>query len=172
MTNRHERLKQVYEYVRTYKGVHTQSDFAELLHMTRPALSSAMNGKEAYLTDNLFQKICAAFPGIFNLDYLLNGTGELLAQSEPSPGINKDEEVNKIILIYENELRDLKLYHARECEAYQTTIATLKENNLMLKERIAELTAQLSQCQSEDVLKNFPFAPGVADSKKGQIDTL
>lgn len=172
MIDRQKRLREVYEYLREKKGIHTQIEFAVAIKYSRVYISAAMNGAEKYLTDKLFTNICEKFPGIFNLDYLLNGTGELLAQSEPSPGINKDEEVNKIILIYENELRDLKLYHARECEAYQTTIATLKENNLMLKERIAELTAQLSQCQSEDAFKNFPFAPGVADSKKGQIDTL
>ena len=39
-----------------------------------------MNGSKANLTKNLFIKICAAFPGVFNLDYLLTGNGSLLAE--------------------------------------------------------------------------------------------
>ena len=88
MTNRHERLKEVYEYLRYHYSIHTQTDMANAIQMTRPAFSAAMNGNEKYLTKSLFMKICAAFPGVFNLDYLLNGTGTLLAQNEkaePTP---------------------------------------------------------------------------------------
>lgn len=88
MTNRHERLKEVYEYLRYHYSIHTQTDMANAIQMTRPAFSAAMNGNEKYLTKSLFMKICAAFPGVFNLDYLLNGTGTLLAQqekAEPTP---------------------------------------------------------------------------------------
>ena len=41
-------------------------------------MSAALNGNEGYLTDSLFKSICAAFPGTFNLDYLLTGEGSLL----------------------------------------------------------------------------------------------
>ena len=88
MTNRHERLKEVYEYLRYHYSIHTQTDMANAIQMTRPAFSAAMNGNEKYLTKSLFMKICAAFPGVFNLDYLLNGTGTLLAtkeKAEPTP---------------------------------------------------------------------------------------
>jgi hypothetical protein len=88
MTNRHERLKEVYEYLRYHYSIHTQTDMANAIQMTRPAFSAAMNGNEKYLTKSLFMKICAAFPGVFNLDYLLTGTGTLLAQkekAEPTP---------------------------------------------------------------------------------------
>ena len=73
-----ERLKQVYEHLRRYYNVHTQIDFANAIGLTRPALSSAMNGNEAYLTDNLFKRICAAYQGVFELaDYVLEeGKGE------------------------------------------------------------------------------------------------
>jgi transcriptional regulator with XRE-family HTH domain len=93
MTTKQERLCEVYDYLRAKKGIHTQVGFAEALHITRPAISAAMNGNESYLTKNLFQKICGAFPGIFNLDYLLTGQGELLLASddpsEPAPNIKQ-----------------------------------------------------------------------------------
>ena len=77
MTTKKDRLCEVYTILRNKGKVHTQSDLADALRVTRPAISAAMNGNEAYLTKNLFQKICAAFPE-FNLDYLLDGKGELL----------------------------------------------------------------------------------------------
>jgi len=82
MKTKKERLNEVYEYVRANYGIHTQTSFAEKLLITRPAMSSAMNGNESYLTNNLFQKICAAFPGVFNLGYLLTGEGTLLTNEE------------------------------------------------------------------------------------------
>lgn len=96
MKTRQETLLEVYEYLHEYCNLHTKRDFAKKLRMTAPAMSAAMNGNESYLTRNLFMKICAAYPGKFNLDYLLTGIGELLAQpnnlqsdtgmaSEPQP---------------------------------------------------------------------------------------
>jgi len=85
MTTKQQRLYEVFTYLRNNGKVHTQLDFAEALRVTRPAVSAALNGKEAYLTTNLFQKICAAFPGVFNIDYLLNGEGKLILPDEQSP---------------------------------------------------------------------------------------
>ena len=86
--NRHDRLKEAYDYLRYQHGIHTQMEMANALQITRSSFSAAMNGNEKYLTKSLFMKICAAFPGVFNLDYLLTGTGTLLAQqekAEPAP---------------------------------------------------------------------------------------
>ena len=90
MKSKQERLMEVYNYVRENCNVHTKTEFAAYLHMTQPALSAAINGHEAYLTKNLFIKISSAFPGVFNLNYLLTGQGTLLANtdqiaSEPQP---------------------------------------------------------------------------------------
>ena len=60
MTTKQDRLIEVYDYVRQNCGVHTKTDFAIALQITRPTLSAAMNGNDSYLTKNLFQKICAA----------------------------------------------------------------------------------------------------------------
>ena len=142
MTTKQQRLKEVYDHLRAHCGIHTQVDFAEAVRITRPALSSAMNGNEAYLTNNLFQKICAAFPGVFNLDYLLTGEGELLVSQEekesevakPAPlelsyiiesmekKSNKTIELleatirdkDRIIQLLENEVRGLKLDAERQ----------------------------------------------------------
>ena len=77
-----KRLNEVYKHLFAHFGVESQTDFADKLKIQRSGLSAAMNGAKANLTKNLFMKICGAFPGVFNLDYLLYGTGELLTVEE------------------------------------------------------------------------------------------
>lgn len=85
MNERQKRLIEVYEHLRRYEGVHTKTGFAEALHYGRTSMSAAMNGDESYLTDKLFKNICDTYPGTFNIDYLLNGDGELLLHKEERP---------------------------------------------------------------------------------------
>lgn len=80
MIDKQKRLHEVYEYLRMCCGVHTQIDLAKALHYSRNAITLALNGNEKYLTENLFRSVCAAYPGVFNLDYLLTGNGSLLAE--------------------------------------------------------------------------------------------
>lgn len=80
MNERQKRLIEVYEYLRRYFGIHTKTGFAEAIQYGRTSMSAAMNGDEKYLTDSLFKNICAVFPGVFNLDYLLTGNGSLLEE--------------------------------------------------------------------------------------------
>ena len=75
---RAKRLNEVYRYLYANKGINSQTKFASEIGVQRAALSAAMNGNKLYLTNNLFMKICSAFPDTFNLDYLLTGEGELL----------------------------------------------------------------------------------------------
>ena len=82
MLERQKRLNEVYDNLHNYCGVHTKSEFADIIKYARAYVSSALNGNEKYLTDKLFINICEAFPQTFNIDYLLNGKGELLTIQE------------------------------------------------------------------------------------------
>ncbi len=152
MTTKQDRLCEVYDYLRAKKGIHTQVGFAEALHITRPAISAAMNGNEAYLTKNLFQKICAAFPGIFNLDYLLTGQGELLLASDsPEPSTTKKpasvdvDFYHKALDNYSKMVADLR----KDIEYYQQLILTkdsvLTENN----EQVATMRTHIAKLETE-----------------------
>jgi regulator of replication initiation timing len=77
-----KRLNEVFEHVRKYYGIHTQEDFAKYIEYGRTSISAALNGKPEYLTERLFKAIVDKFPGVFNLDYLLNGEGQLLTVEE------------------------------------------------------------------------------------------
>ena len=82
MVGKQKRLNEVYDHLRKFFDVHTKIDFAEAIHYSRVYVTNAMNGDEKNLTDKLFKNICEAYPGVFNLDYLLNGEGELLANGQ------------------------------------------------------------------------------------------
>lgn len=168
MKNKQERLIEVYEYARAHCGVHTKSEMAIRLHITQPAFSYAINGNEAYLTKNLFQKVCAAFPGIFNLDYLLTGQGELLmpagAQPEPTtpkPSASVDVDFyHKALENYSNMVADLR----KDKEYFQQLVldkdSALMENNeqvVAMRTHIAKLETELEHTKNTlaAVRKNY-----------------
>ena len=93
MIERQKRLIEVYEHLRKYYGIHTKTGFSEALHYGRTSMSAAMNGDEKYLTDSLFKNICEAYRGVFNLDYLLTGEGQLLTIEEEVT----NEELEKMV---------------------------------------------------------------------------
>lgn len=154
MTTKQQRLRQVYDHLRAHYGVHTQIDFAEAVHITRPALSSAMNGNESYLTQNLFQKICAAYPGVFNLGYLLTGEGSLLTDQETvvSEELEKNEKLMSQAKMVDALLR-----------SKQETIDEQRERILDLKKTIAILEQQLAD---ERAAKKEPLELPVESSVK------
>ena len=119
MVGRQKRLNEVYEHLRKFFGVHTKIDFAEAIKYSRVYITNAMNGDEKNLTDKLFKNICEAYPGVFNLDYLLNGEGELLANgqqmndgvSAASPSDYRDkyiESLEKQIKDKDQQIADLR----------------------------------------------------------------
>ena len=158
-----ERLREVYEHLRQHFGVHTQIDFSKVLGLTRPAISAAMNGNEAYLTDNLFKRICAAYQGVFNLDYLLTGNGQLLTIQEEVKSEQIEKESNpqqpssyadKLIASLEKQVKD-------------------KDDQLADKDRIIKLLEQkiealeaMQHIDSSNPLKDYPFAIGAADGEQ------
>ena len=134
MIQRQIRLKEVYEHVRKYCGIHTQKDFAEVLHKSRNAITLALNGNEAYLTDKLFRNICEAFPGVFDLDYLLTGEGTLLSMSDHEP-----EQQEKADASPTDEMS------ANLLEIYARMIRGVDDLRMQLKEELAEVQSVKSE---------------------------
>jgi len=158
MLDRQKRLNEVYEHLHNYFGVHTKGEFADIIKYARAYVSSALNGNEKYLTDKLFTNICEAYPGVFNLNYLLTGTGSLLTIREE---VTKEElqvntpqptsYVDKLITSLEKQIKD-------------------KDDQLADKDRIIKLLEQkievleaMQHIESSNPLKDYPFTPGVAD---------
>ena len=170
MNERQKRLIEVYDHLRRYFGIHTKTGFAEAIHYGRTSLSAAMNGDESYLTDNLFKNICEAYRGVFNLEYLLNGTGQLLTIQEEV----KNEELEK--MINPQPADQDKLLNAA-LAAKDETINVLKsqmadlriqlvEKDKRIEEKdsmIAMLRQRIADLENSDRFGDYPFPIGVAD---------
>ena len=103
---RAERLNEVYKHLFANFGIKSKKEMADYMKIQRTGLSAALNGAAANLTDNLFKKICLAWPGVFNLDYLLTGEGELLDNGEQKQKeMPTSEQAANILEIYANRHR-------------------------------------------------------------------
>ena len=172
MLDREKRLNEVYEHVHRYFNIHTKGEFADYIKYARAYISSAMNGNEKYLTDKLFDSICKAFPGVFDLDYLLTGKGSLLTIEEevhnqdleklynPQP-IDQSSLVNALLAAKDENIDSLKSRIAD----LQRTIADKEEIIKAREDRIAELERQLAAAATSD-LTRYPFTIGAADEPK------
>lgn len=186
MNERQKRLIEVYEHLRRYFGIHTKTGFAEAIRYGRTSMSAAMNGDEKYLTDSLFKNICAAFPGVFNIDYLLNGHGDLLTQEEDaktetirmedkmrSPLVDIDGIVNKAVEIavsakdetinvLKSQVADLRIQLVEKDKTIED------KNNIiaMLKQRLAEMEAE------HDNFEKYPFPLGSAEPESKELSHL
>lgn len=163
MNERQKRLIEVYEHLRRYFGIHTKTGFAEAIQYGRTSMSAAMNGDEKYLTDSLFKNICAAFPGVFNLDYLLTGKGDLLTVEEDARNeaiketfgmIDQSSMMNALIAAKDETIASLH----RELDAKNETIA-------LQRSRIADLERQLAAARMSDI-DNYPFTIGAAEGQE------
>ena len=166
MIERQKRLKEVYEHLRKYHGIHTQIDFAKELHKSRNSITLALNGNEAYLTDNLFRDICECWRGTFNLDYLLTGEGELLTIEEYvsnqeiqktfyADQIDNSSLVNALLARADSQLADKQ-------EIIDGLRRELKQKDdyiALLKQQVITLQAQLQQHH----MQSYPFEIGVAE---------
>lgn len=165
MTTRQERLREVYDYLRSNFGIHTQAGFAAALLITRPAISSAMNGNEAYLTNSLFQKICAAFPGVFNLDYLLTGEGTLLAnETQPAtPERVATPTTYDVSILIEKAVEKATAYSDKCIAILEKQVEDLRRGIETRDRVINTLQQKINAMQLDDTLDKYPFHVGIAE---------
>ena len=163
MNERQKRLNEVYEHLRKFYGIHTQSDFANALRKSRNAITLALNGDEKYLTDKLFKNICEAYKGVFNLDYLLTGNGQLLTIQEEV----KSEQIEK-----ESNPQQPSSYAEKLTAPLEKQVKD-KDDQLADKDRIIKLLEQkievleaMQHIDSSNPLKDYPFAIGAADGEQ------
>ena len=171
---RAKRLNEVYKHLFAHFGITSQKHLAEVLKVQRTGLSSAFNGNVTNLTDNLFKKICAAFPGVFNLDYLLTGEGSLLTIEEevhneeyeklynPQP-IDQSSLVNAALAAKDEMIEELRSHIA-------DLKATIADKDAIIKDREARIVAlerQLAAAATSD-LSHYPFSFGAADGHDRQ----
>ena len=76
-----ERFNKAFEYLRYKKVIRTQEDCAVKMKASRSNVSSALAGKDGFLTDNFIGRFCATFKQI-SYTWLLLGEGDMLTSRE------------------------------------------------------------------------------------------
>lgn len=77
-----ERLRTAFEYLKSQGKVHLQKDVADKMKATTQNVSGALNGNHQCLTDNFLNRFNEAFGNIFNIDWLIEGVGDMLRSSQ------------------------------------------------------------------------------------------
>jgi transcriptional regulator with XRE-family HTH domain len=152
-----QRLNEVYKFVFSNFDIKSQKDFADFLKVQRTGLSAAMNGSKANLTKNLFIKICAAFPGVFNLDYLLTGKGSLLAEEtehndaffRSMEAIDPSSFINAIIAAKDETIAAIR----EQLETKEQTISLLRQQIDILRQQLAEGSHHTTPMVAEEITK-------------------
>lgn len=165
MNTRRDRLNEVYEYLRENFGIHTKTQFASALKITQPALSSAMNGNDAYLTDNLFKRICAAYQGVFNLGYLLTGEGTLLAnETQPAtPERVATPTTYDVSILIEKAVEKATAYSDKCIAILEKQVEDLRRGIETRDRVINTLQHKINAMQLDDTLDKYPFNVGIAE---------
>lgn len=138
-----KRLHEVFAHVRKHYDIHTQDDFAQYIGYGRTSISAAMNGNEKYLSANLFRSICDKFPGIFNLDYLLTGEGELLTVEEHVAKVADDDRTSAI----KPETPTPATEVPAEVQALLDRALSISRRNEEMVERLVSATSQNRQTE-------------------------
>jgi len=165
MNERQKRLIEVYEYLRKYYGIHTKTGFAEALHYGRTSMSAAMNGDEKYLTDSLFKNICEAYKGVFDLNYLLTGEGDLLTLEEEVHNEDYEKLYNPQPIDHSSLVNALLAAKDETIESLKRELASKDETIALQRSRIADLERQTATSTLSD-LSSYPFAIGAAEDGK------
>ena len=186
MNGRQKRLIAVYEHLRKYYGIHTKTGFAEALHYGRTSMSAAMNGDEKYLTDSLFKNICEAYKGVFDLNYLLTGEGDLLTLEEEVSSNEFEKQMtqqNNIppatdqTYFMSKVIESIETSHAQQVASLNQQIADkqiiidLQSDKIKsqadeiarLQKVIDDLRAMPTSYDIEEYIRTNPFSVGVAD---------
>lgn len=145
MLERQKRLNEIYEHLHKYYGVHTKGEFADTIGYARAYISSALNGNPKNLTDRLFTTICEKFPGVFNIEYLLTGDGDLVTIEEDVRTSESQQSIGVPVDAKPETHTDYSSLVNASIAAYMEAIKAKDQQIEILYERIAELNARLDE---------------------------
>ena len=171
MVSREKRLHEVFEHLRKFFGIRTQTDFAVALKYSRVYISSALNGNEKNLTDKLFENICEAYPGVFDLNYLLTGKGSLLTIEEEV----KNEDIEKMVnpatapqaidytFLIEKAVEKATAYADKTIAILEKQVTDKDKQIADLRSRVRELEMFINSQSLGNAIEKSPFPVGVAE---------
>ena len=110
-----KRLNDIYDWLLYKHKINGQDDFAKALGTSRPNVTAMLNGR-VKVTDDTLRKVNDAFPGCFNIMWMLTGEPPMLIEDMEENRKSSDipDYVQKLIdmatrLISQNEILARKL---------------------------------------------------------------
>ena len=86
--NKNNNIKTAFEFLRSVGLVHTQKDLSLRMKASEGNISKALKGDPKILTDRFIKRFNDAFYDIFNLNWLIDGEGEMLNEHADMLGDN------------------------------------------------------------------------------------
>lgn len=84
--NKVGRILQAIEFLKDAGKVHRQQDVAEMMGTDKANISRALKGDEKYLTNRFLRRFNEAYGNIFNIEWLIDGVGEMLVVNNGNIG--------------------------------------------------------------------------------------
>lgn len=168
---RQKRLMEVFGHLQSGPyGIHYKYHLAKALGYGRTSISAAMGGDPDYLTKDLFEAICKKYPGVFNLEYLLYGIGELLTPEEKAR-INgtapsqQDEQFasDDPLVLYSRMIRsvdDLRMQIKDELDDLRAVKSELQQSRDEFREATHRLMQAVSRLESSRSSSSYIAADG------------
>lgn len=132
-----ERINEAFNYLVYKQIVKSKSDVASQMHSSKASTINALNGNENYLTDNFIKKFCLTFSGIFNVDWILSGNGEMLQNKDHIIAHNVINSGHHIVSGNGSTINESQQYSADYVKQLEQENKYLKEQNTTLLNIIA-----------------------------------
>lgn len=146
MSTKKERFNDAYDYLTWRRIIRVQEDLAKAMHSSQANVSQALKGEPRVLTDKFIKRFAAAFPGLFNLEWLLTGTGNMLladaAQTlKPTPTATAAD--TSASASPTSSLLDLCTHLLADNERLHHELSLLIDENKKLREDLSQILAEL-----------------------------
>lgn len=151
MKERTKRINEAFRWLIWLEKIEGKNDFATILGMQRSNVTNILNGKSD-ASDKFCSIILAAFPDIFNRDWLLDGTGEMLKTADGLPSCplsassatDTPEQRQSIIDLYAGLIKESESFR-KEIKDELAEVKFLREELQQERENFREATYRVTQ---------------------------
>jgi predicted DNA-binding protein (UPF0251 family) len=134
-----DKVKEAYEVLYDKGLIHSKSDMAAKMGISRISVSLAVNGDEKYATDNFLRKIYETFPSVFNPNWIMGDSDDMLIEESPSKKKTPEQDLIALAASLIKEVEALRLSLSEEIKQ---TLALRQELTEALRD--IRMTAAIS----------------------------
>lgn len=122
-----DKTKMLFQHLLDSGRVHSQQDLANAIGRDKGYVSRQLNNERGASAD-FVRMVCAAFPGIFNLNYFLSGEGEMLVQRAPSAAMQSRSDAERVdeLLRQNSALIAMMADYKQELQAIKESLQKLE----------------------------------------------